>query len=70
MHAKAIKEPISIPKVIVVPMKAPTCPRSSTETVPGAFTAQRVDAYPLVKANKQVFEMQNQSEQNNQSGLT
>lgn len=62
MRAKAIEDPIKIPIVIVIPINPPTWPRSSGGTVPGAFTAHKVDAYPWENANNAIFKIMNQSD--------
>lgn len=68
VSANSIRVPTKIPNVNVVPMKAPTCPLCSYSTVPGAFTAQSVDKYPLVNAKHAMFKIMNQSEIKSQLG--
>ena len=59
-----------MPKTMVLPMKDPTCPFLSSETVCGAYTQQLELRKPLEKANKAMFSSLNQSLPNSQVGGT
>ena len=54
---KASIEPITIPVEIVMPMKAPTWPCASPQTVLGAFTAHRVLTQPFESENSTRLKM-------------
>ena len=53
--------PSTIPSVKKTPTKIPTCSLLSSGTLDGAQTAIKVPKYPLVKPNRDIFTILNQS---------